>query len=99
MKFVIIVFSLVLCPFSFVMAEEWPGLKDGDRIYQTDKYGRTMYHKESFTVQKDRLIRTDSYGRKMYHKGGYRIKSDRVYETDKYGRIMYHKPSYDLDDR
>lgn len=94
MNRVIFVVVLLLGPVLVAHADDTTTLKDGDKIYRQNSFGRTQYHKEHYTVEGNRLITTNSFGRKQYHKPRYTIEKGKGYQTDSYGRTKYHKPGY-----
>jgi hypothetical protein len=94
MNRVIFVVLLLLSPVLVAHADDTTTLKDGDKIYQQNSFGRTQYHKEHYTVEGNRLVPTNSFGQKQYHKPGYAIEKGKVYETDSLSRTQYHKPGF-----
>jgi len=64
-------------------------------VYQQDKYGKTQYHKPSYSVRQDgRVIEVDTYGHKQYQKQQYQVKEGKVYSASPTGQIQYDKPHY-----
>jgi hypothetical protein len=47
----------------------------GDKIYQTDAYGHTLYNKPHYVIEGNKTIKTDPYGHKIYGKDTLELKS------------------------
>lgn len=74
MKYVI---AVLLLWSTFGWASEKPATKvttPTTKVYSTNKYGQTEYHKGYLKIQGNKAVEVNKYGQTQYHKPKYKIK-------------------------